>query len=140
MTRSLLSFYLVLAVAVLIAGCGGGAETPASQPATAVPASPTEAPTTAPTAPPVATPTAAPAETPAPRAEVYFEWAAGGVRPADSDDVDPIVLDLMSREGILSGHGNEIGITIVYNPELITIEEIQGIFKSIGHPVEVVEK
>jgi hypothetical protein len=144
--RSFLSLCLVLLGTIVIAGCGrGGTDTPASAPATTEPtetpvATPTAAPTVTPTATPTEAPTAAPTETPRPQAQVYFEWAAGGVRPADSDDVDGIVLDLLGREGIVDGFGNEIGITIKYDPTLIEVEELQDVFKSIGHPVEVVEK
>jgi hypothetical protein len=59
------------------------------------------------------------------------------VTPADSDDVDEIVRDLRSHDGILSGNGNETELNIVYDPTVITVEEIMDLLKQIGHPVVV---
>lgn len=146
-------FYMVLLVLLFVSGCGG-AETQTTEPAvidpTAVPTEapiadptdvpPTVAPTEAPTEVPTEAPTAAPTNTSVPSEEVYFEWAPGGVRPSDSDDVDGIVLDIIEEEGILNGFGNEIGITVVYNPALITVEELMELFDGIGHPVALPEE
>jgi hypothetical protein len=84
-----------------------------------------------PTEPP---PTAAPTAT-TPREQVTFNWAPGSVTPADSDDVDEIVRDLMTHDGILSGDGNETVLNIFYDPTVITVEEIMEILQTIGHPV-----
>lgn len=72
-------------------------------------------------------------------AQISFEWDVGGVRPSDSDDVAAIVSDITREEGLLSGYGNEQGITLQYDPTLITVEEIQEILERIGHPVTVSE-
>lgn len=140
--KCFLNLCLMLLGIVALAGCGRGeADTPASASPTAGPTeTPVATPTVAPTATPTEAPTATPTNTPRPQAQVYFEWAAGGVRPADSDDVDAIVLDVTRHEGIVDGSGNEIGITIKYDPTLIDVEEIQDVFKSIGHPVEVADQ
>jgi hypothetical protein len=145
---------LVLLAALFLANCSPEA-TSTTAPATAAPASPTEEPasipteepsavpteepTAAPTEEPTTTPIPEPTSTPPPREEIYFVWAPGGVTPADSDDVDGIVQDVTTREGIIRGNGNEIGITIVYDPTLITIEEILEVFGSIAHPVAIPE-
>ena len=134
------SFILVLVLVgvVFLTGCGGeAAGTPANTPAPAVPA---ETPTAAPLETPTETPAATPTNTPRPTAQVFLEWGLGGVRPADSDDVDAIVLDVMHEEGIVSGYGNEQGVTIRYNPTLITVEEIQEVFQRIGHPVVIIDE
>ncbi len=145
---------LIVLVALLVAGCST-AETPTSAPATSEPLSPTEEPTAPPT--PTDEPTAAPTDTeeptpeptevptdtpipeptntPQPREEVYLVWAPGGVKPSDSDDVDGIVEDISGVDGIIGGNGNEIGINVVYNPTIITVEEIIELLRSIGHPV-----
>jgi hypothetical protein len=62
-------------------------------------------------------------------------WDTGGVRPSDADDVEIIVAEVTREEGLLSGYGNEQGITLRYDPTLITVEEIQEILERIGHPV-----
>jgi len=143
---------LVILAALLLASCGPAA-TPTTAPETAPTALPTEAPasnlteeptaeptqepTAVPTEEPTATPIPEPTATPEPREEVYFVWGEGGVHPSDSDDVDVIILDLKQQDGILGGGGNEIGITVSYNPTIITVEEIQEVLKSIGHPVDL---
>lgn len=151
--KTALRLYLALFITLLIAGCGGAA-TPPSDPTSAPPteapaAVPTEAPTAAPTEEPVATSTAEPTMAPlatvtsalAPSTveDVRFTWAPGGVPPSDSDDVDAIVLELRDHAGILGGRGNEIAITVEYDPTIITVEEIQEILRSMGHPVEVAD-
>lgn len=115
---------------------------PTEAPPTEAPAAvaPTEAPTSAPTEEPTQTPPAAPVNTPPPLEEVRLVWAPGGVPPSDSDDVDGIVLEIKRHDGIMDGRGNEIEITVMYDPTIITLEEIQAIFRSIGHPVEVAEQ
>ncbi|MFQ5856438.1 MAG: hypothetical protein ACE5LU_12420 [Anaerolineae bacterium] len=152
MTRSLLNYCLMLLVVVFIASCGRRADTPTSASVTAMPASPTEAPAATPTEVPAAAPTdvsattpteapaATPTEAPAPIAEVSFRWDPSGVPPSDADEVDPITAEVTQHEGILGGGGDESGMIIQYDPTLITVEEIQEIFKRIGHPVVVSEQ
>jgi hypothetical protein len=76
-------------------------------------------------------------DTPLPTAEISFVWDVGGVRPSDADDVAAIIADVTREEGVVSGYGNEQGLTLQYDPTLITVEEIQEIFERIGHPVTV---
>ena len=47
---------------------------------------------------------------------------------------------ISGEEGILSGYGNEQGVTIQYDPTLITVEEIQEMLKRIGHPVVLIDE
>lgn len=142
--RSLVRFGLILASTIALAACGTAAQTPTPLPPTPEPPTlePTEAPTTTPTAVPTEvpteTPTRPPTNTPRPTENVSFEWDPSGVRPSDADDVSAIVTDLMiNEEGIVSGYGNEQGITLQYDPTSITVEEIQEILDSIGHPVQL---
>jgi hypothetical protein len=135
-----------------VAACGGTPAAPTQAPAatsTSAPASTsTTAPaaataTTAPTATTAAA-TAAPTNTSAPAASptaaasgerVSFNWAAGSVPPADADDGAEIVAELMTHEGVLSGVADESVLTVRYDPDLITIEEIIAIMAQMGHPV-----
>jgi len=142
--RSFLIVCFILLGAIVVAGCGGGAAAPENVPDTAVPAeSPTEAPTQAPAEAPTEAPPEAPTEVPTdtpvpePKESIRFKWDPSGNLPADSDDVDDIVGEIRrSQEGITGGFGNEVGITVLYNPTLITVEEIMETLGSIGHPVE----
>jgi hypothetical protein len=137
--RSLVRFGLILASVVALVACGTAAQTPTPLPPTP---EPTEAPTATltavPTEVPTETPTRPPTNTPRPTENVSFEWDPSGVRPSDADDVSAIVTDLMvNEEGIVSGYGNEQGITLQYDPTSITVEEIQELLDSIGHPVQL---
>lgn len=148
--RSYWGVCLILLIAAVLTGCGGGAATPESAPPdTPVPAveptaapteTPTEAPTEVPTEAPTEAPTEVPTETPVPEPEesVRFKWSPAGNLPSDEDDVKDIMGDLRrSYEGIKGGFGNEIGVTVRYNPEIMTLEEVIAAFAAIGHPVEV---
>jgi len=150
MMRAVLSVGLVLVVAMVAAGCGGpsaATDAPTQPLPTQTPGAPTatlaappteastEAPTEAPTEPP---PTVEPTAT-SPRETVTFTWAPGSVPPSDADDVAEIVTDLRSRDGIFGGTGDENGISIFYDPTVITVEEIMAIFEQIGHPVVISE-
>jgi hypothetical protein len=143
---------LVAMMAMFVAACGGTPAAPTQAPAaTSAPASTS---TTAPaastaTSAPAATsttaaPTAAPTNTSAPAASptaegsserVSFNWAAGSVPPADADDGAEIVAELMTHEGVLSGVADESVLTVRFDPDLITIEEIIAIMAQMGHPV-----
>jgi hypothetical protein len=139
-------FYLWLALwnAIFLTACGEAPPTPVSVPLastpeptlTPIPAS-TTTPTTIPTTQPTVAPTLPPTDTPRPTAQISFVWDTGGVRPSDADDVAIIVAEVTREEGLLSGYGNEQGITLQYDPTLITVEEIQEILERIGHPVTV---
>jgi hypothetical protein len=125
----------VLLGTIVVASCGAEpatrtGTTPPSTPAGVSP-SPTLASQPSPTiAPTPTTPASA-------RAEVSFEWAPGGVRPADADDVQAINAKLITNRGVLGSSGNETRMIVVYDPTLITVEQIQEIFRQIGHPVVV---
>ena len=142
MKRVVMSISLVLMIGLAAAGCGGPSATTAA-PTEAPPAPTTSAPTAEPTPAPTEAPTAAPTEAPptvaltatTPEAKVAFNWEPGSVPPADSDDVDEIALDLITHNGILGASGNEAVLNIVYDPTVITVEEIMAILKGIGHPV-----
>ncbi len=137
-SSSVLGLGLILFVTTCLASCGGATPaTPVTATPTTVPATPTTVrltPTSLPSTPtsPPAVPTKAGA-----LAEVRFEWAPGGVRPSDSDDTASIIAKLIDHKGILAATGNESQMTVFYDPTLITVEQIQELFKQIGHPVVV---
>jgi hypothetical protein len=140
-------------MATFVAACGGTPAAPTQAPATSAPAATsTTAPaaataTTAPaaatatTAPPTTAPatnTSAPAASPTAEGSserVFFNWAPGSVPPADADDGAEIVAELMTHEGVLSGVADESVLTVRYDPNLITVEEIIAIMAQMGHPV-----
>jgi len=137
--RNLFRIWLLLSSTILVVACSQTVQTP-----TPVPPSPTTEPTLAPTATATVvatiTPTLAPTNTPRPSAQIRFEWDPAAVRPSDSDDVTAIMDHISGEEGILSGYGNEQGVTIQYDPTLITVEEIQEMLKRIGHPVVLIDE
>lgn len=123
---------------VVTASCGAE---PATQPSPTPPArstpagvSPLATPATRPS-PTIATTT--PTTASGARAEITFDWAPGGVRPADADDVQVINVKVMAHKGILGATGNETRMNVFYDPTLITVEQIQEIFRQVGHPVVV---
>ncbi len=141
--QNLFRMGLLLLSTVFVVACSQTVQTP-----TPVPPTLTEEPTLESTLAPIATATVAPTITPSraptntrrPSAQIHFDWDPAGVRPSDSDDVTAIVDEISDKEGILSGYGNEQGITLQYDPTLITVEEIQEILERIGHPVMLVDE
>jgi hypothetical protein len=136
---------LVVAVAMMVAGCGSpsaATQAPTEAPPTQAPSTPTALPASNPTEAPTEAPTTAPAVEPTattPVANVAFNWAPGSVPPSDSDDVDIIAGDLMENDGITSVTGNETVLNVVYDPTRITVEEIMSLLEQMGHPVVVNE-
>lgn len=119
-----------------MAGCGPAPATPPSAAPPAAAATAATRPSPTPTPAGRAILTSAPAA-PGARAEVTFDWAPSGVRPADADDVQVINIKVMAHRGILGSTGNETRMLVVYDPTLISVDEIQEIFRQIGHPVVV---
>lgn len=46
-----------------------------------------------------------------------------------------IVAKLITNKGIVSGVGDEHGITIIYDPSAITVQQIMDLMRNLGHPV-----
>lgn len=65
-------------------------------------------------------------------AEITLRW--DGAIIADADDVHDIVLHLKNTPGIIDGTGDEIQITIRYDPQIITPEKIQRVLADLGFP------
>ena len=135
-TWKFFSIGLVLASAIFIVSCVGTAQT-ATPVLPTLTLEPTLAPTATPTVVPTETPVLPPTNTPRPTTQIHFEWDPAGVRPSDADDVAAIVSDVIREEGLVSGYGNEQGITLEYDPAVITVEEIQELLERIGHPVQL---
>jgi copper chaperone CopZ len=59
------------------------------------------------------------------------------VRPLSTvEEVDDIENLLHNVDGIISIRGNEIGLTITYDPSILTPDDIRQQMSNIGHPVK----
>ncbi len=129
----------VFAVLLVLTGCGmqAGAAAPAVATGTAVPAptkaaTPTLAVQPSATTSPRTTATPGPTDTATPvLAELVLRWDKALV--TDSDDVHDIVLRLKNTPGIVDGSGNEIEIHILYDPAVITPDQIQQALSDLGY-------
>ena len=126
---------VVALVGALVVACGTAASpslSPVANPTTDRPQTspPAVPPTTAPLTSPARTPTAS--RNPA-HAEVYLRWDAGAII-SDVDDVSDIVTHLKNTPGIIDGFGNEAEITLLYDPQLITVERIRRALEDMGFP------
>ncbi len=92
----------------------------------------TPAPATAPAPRTSTTPAATATKSPA-VAEVILRWDAGAII-ADIDDVSAIVTQLRNTPGVIDGFGDEIQITILYDPQRITPDAIQRKLADLGYP------
>lgn len=68
-------------------------------------------------------------------AEVTFRWDLG-TNITDVDDVTELAVRLKDRPGILGAFGDEIQITVSYDPQLTTPEKISRILADLGFPVK----
>lgn len=113
-------------VVALLLACGPGAAPTVSQAPTLAAQTQTPA-TTAPAA------TSAPPATANPtRAEVLLKFAPG-TNIADVDDVYDMLTHLKSSPGIHDGFGNELEITVVYDPRQITVDKIRALLEEMGY-------
>ena len=69
-------------------------------------------------------------------AEVTLRWDAG-TNITDVDDVTELAVRLREKTGIMGAYGDEIQITVVYDPEQTTPEKIRGILKDLGFPAKL---
>jgi len=53
---------------------------------------------------------------------------------SDVDDVSDIITHLKNIPGIVDGFGNEAEITILYDPQLITVDRIRHTLEDMGFP------
>ena len=144
--QKLLSIFILM-VLFLLVGCSGGTqEAPAS---TSLPPTNTSAPDLEPTQSPAteapAEPTAMPeptSEPPTPASEpteepgttkVTFEFVT---ELETIEELDPIILDLEEVEGIVGLSGTEQTISITYDPDVLTEENIRTLMEQIGKPVK----
>lgn len=68
-------------------------------------------------------------------AEVTFRWDVG-TNITDVDDVTELTVRLKDRPGIQGAFGDEIQITVSYDPAVTTPEKIRGILADLGFPVK----
>jgi hypothetical protein len=89
---------------------------------------PTEPPTAEPTEPPVSEATA---EAASERIELDFVTPLSTV-----EQVEDIESLLHNVEGIISIRGNEVGLTITYDPAILTPDDVRRQMSNIGFPVK----
>jgi hypothetical protein len=63
---------------------------------------------------------------------VVLRWT-GGHHIADVDDVSEIVTRLQAYPGIIGGYGDEIQITITYDPARTNPDAIQRVLSDFGY-------
>lgn len=125
---------LILLVSVFLAGCGGGEAAPTPAPAPAATSTPEPAATPAPTSAP--TPTPVPADTPTPEPsgeQIKLEFVTPLSTAEQGEDIQQQLHDV---EGILSIRGDEFGLTIKYDPDVITPDDLKQQMSVIGFPVK----
>jgi hypothetical protein len=154
---------LILFGLLILTGCAATPAAPPTSPPTETPVpEPTETPVPEDTATPVpeptetpvpedtATPVPEPTETPVPEdteTPVPEDTAADEsvteqieldfVTPLSTvEEVDDIENLLHGVEGIISIRGNEVGLTITYDPEILTPDDVRREMSNIGHPVK----
>lgn len=127
----------VALVSAVLMACGASAlpsPSPAGTPAAERPQTP----------PPAAAPTTAPARGTSParaptatrnpaHAEVILRWDAGAII-SDVDDVSDMVVHLKNTPGVIDGFGDEAQITILYDPQQVTVERIRRALADMGFP------
>lgn len=121
-------------------------ETPVPEPTETPVPEPTETPVPEDTATPVPEPTETPVpedtETPVPedtaadepvteRIELDFVTPLSTVE--EVDDIESLLHDV---EGIISIRGNEVGLTITYDPAILTPDDVRQQMSNIGFPVK----
>jgi len=119
----------VALVGVLLLACGSGAgpsPSPVATPAAQSSQTPVATAPASTTAPPAATTASA-------RADVLLRFAPG-TNIADVDDITDMVSHLKNTAGIHDGFGDESQITIVYDPQLITVERIRRLLEEMSYP------
>lgn len=117
----------VALMGALLIACGQGAAptvTPTLVQSSAAPATTAPASTSAPSAIATSNPT---------RAEVFLRFAPG-TNISDVDDIYDMLTHLKNTPGIHDGFGNEIEITVVYDPRLITVEKIRALLEEMSFP------
>lgn len=123
---------IILLGLVLLTSCGGGAPAPTPTPE----AAPTSAPaaTLTPTSAPTPTPVPEATSTPEPVGEVVeFEFVTPLSTAEQGEDIQNLLHD---TEGILSIRGDEFGVKISYDPEILTADDLKQQMSVIGFPVK----
>lgn len=118
----------LILITLFATACGGAAEP------TATPPPPT--PTTAPPTPAPATSTPTPAATPTP--EVALESVTLEFQSAvpSIEDAERVLHSLEEKDGVKDGVASENSLTIRYDPELITVEEMRQFVERQGFPLK----
>ena len=132
--RRLCSCLLLLSLGLAACGASPAATLRPAATATLVPSLGLPSPTTPAFFAPHPTFTPAPTATKsASLAELVLRWEAGAMI-SDVDDVSAIATRLRDTPGIVDGFGDEIQITITYDPQKIAPEAIQRKLADLGYP------
>ncbi|MFQ5855375.1 MAG: hypothetical protein ACE5LU_07020 [Anaerolineae bacterium] len=123
---------LLMVIALLATGCGRGRE-PATPTPTSPPPTPTSVPPTATPAPP--TPTPKPAATPTPKKKLEKVILEFRTTVPSVEDADRVLEILLEEPGVEDGLADENSLTITYDPEVTTVEEIREIVEAEGFPL-----
>lgn len=127
-------FSIILLGSVFLTGCGGGEAAPPPAPAPAATSTSAPVATLAPTSAP--TPTPIPADTPTPEPsgeQIKFEFVTPLSTAEQGADIEQLLHDV---EGILSIRGDEFGLTITYDPDVIMPDDLRQQMSVIGFPVK----
>jgi hypothetical protein len=125
------SIVLLVLVAGLAVACGRGA-TPEPTPP---PPTATSAPTSTPLPPPTSTPPPAATATSEPTnlTEQKFQFVSA---LGTQEEGEPMAKALMGMDGIEEAKVNEVGVTVEYDPDVITLDEIRDAIESLGYKVQ----
>lgn len=53
-----------------------------------------------------------------------------------SEEIEPLLEDLLTFDGVLAASGSVFSVSITYDPDILTEDELRGILSEIGRPVK----
>lgn len=134
MKRVILILSMVLVTIALLTACGGTNTTPPTP--SPLPPTATSNPPTATMPPPTSTSPPTPSSTPTPDETGLEEQKFSFVAPlATQEEDERIRHGLTEISGIKKATVNEISVQVVYDPNVITVEEIRKAIEVLGYQV-----